>query len=107
MPKLGAAAIADLLRELAARMEFAGVNPYRARADKRAADNLGLTTTPLPQLIAQNRLKEIPGVGNSLAAVITRLHETGHYPVLESLREQLPAEVLELLRVPGLRTDRI
>jgi DNA polymerase (family 10) len=107
MPKLGAAAIADLLRELAARMEFAGGNPYRARAYKRAADNLGLTTTPLPQLIAQKRLKEIPGVGDSLAAVITKLHETGHYPVLESLRQQLPAGVLELLRLPGLRTDRI
>jgi DNA polymerase (family 10) len=107
MPKLGAAAIADLLRELAARMEFAGGNPYRARAYKRAADNLALTTTPLSQLIAQKRLKEVPGVGESLAAVITKLHETGHYPVLESLREQLPAGALELLRIPGLRTDQI
>jgi DNA polymerase (family X) len=93
MPKLGAAAIAELLRELAARMEFAG--------------DLALTTTPLPQLIAEKRLKEVPGVGDSLAAVITKLHETGHYPVLETLREQLPAGVLELLDVPGLRTDRI
>ncbi len=88
-------------------MELAGDNPFRARAYKRAADNLGLTTTPLPQLIAQKRLKEIPGVGDSLAAVITSLHETGHYPVLDALREQLPAGVLELLRIPGLRTERI
>lgn len=107
MPKLGAAAIADLLRELAARMELAGGNPYRARAYKRAADNLGLTSTPLEQLITENRLKEIPGVGDSLAAVITKLHDTGCYSVLDSLREQLPAGVLELLRIPGLRADRI
>ena len=107
MAKLEIDAIADLLRELAARMELAGADRYRARAYKRAADNLVLTATPLPELIAQNRLTEIPGVGDSLAAVITQLHETGRYPLIESLREQLPAGVLELLRIPGLRADRI
>ena len=70
MPRLSAAAIAELLRELAARMELAGGNPYRARAYKRAADNLGLTVTPLPQLIAQKRLKEVPGRRNNGAGFL-------------------------------------
>jgi hypothetical protein len=52
-------------------------NRYRARAYSRAADNLALSPVPLDQLIADGRLKEIPGIGDALAAVITKIYETG------------------------------
>ena len=42
MAKLTAPEIAKLLRELSARMELEGGNPYRARAYSRAAENLSL-----------------------------------------------------------------
>src|SRR4051812_9312467 len=46
MAKLTAPEIAKLLRELSARMELEGGNPYRARAYSRAAENLSLSTIP-------------------------------------------------------------
>jgi DNA polymerase (family X) len=107
MPPLTAPEISQLLRELGDHMAMQGGNPYRARAYNRAADNLTLSTIPIDQLIAEDRLKEIPGVGDALAAVITKLHETGGHPRLEKMRSETPEGVLEMLRIPGLRPDRI
>ena len=101
MAKLDSAAVSKLLRELAQRLELAGGNPYRARAYGRAADNLALSPLPLERLVAEGRLTEIPGIGDALAGVITQLHETGHHPKLEAMREDLPAGVLDMLRIPG------
>jgi DNA polymerase (family X) len=107
MPSLTAADISRLLRELGDRMALQGGNPYRSRAYSRAADNLALSTIPIDQLISEDRLTEIPGVGDALAAVITQLYETGEHPSLEKMRTETPQGVLEMLRVPGMRPDRI
>jgi len=107
MPRLTAAQISQLLREIGNRMALRGGNPHRARAYSRAADNLALSTLPIGQLVAEDRLNEIPGVGDALAAVITRLYETGEHPNLEKMRTETPEGVLEMLRIPGLRPDRI
>ena len=107
MSHLTAADISRLLRELGDHMALQGGNPYRSRAYSRAADNLALSTVPIDQLIQEHRLKEIPGVGDALAAVITKLHETGEHPRLEKMRTETPQGVLEMLRLPGLRPDRI
>ncbi|HEX5279907.1 MAG TPA: PHP domain-containing protein, partial [Micropepsaceae bacterium] len=107
MAKLNAGEIASLLREIGDRMDFAGENHFRARAYRRAADNLALTTVPVDQLIAEDRLTDIPGIGDALAGLIARLHETGSDPRLDKMRAEIPGEVLEMLRIPGLRPDRI
>ena len=107
MSKSDTKAVATVLRELGQRLELEGGNPYRARAYRRAADNLSLSPLPLDRLIAEGRLKEIPGIGDALAAVITGLHETGNHPRLAALREGTPEGVLEMLRVPGLPAERV
>ncbi|MBV9726680.1 MAG: DNA polymerase/3'-5' exonuclease PolX [Gammaproteobacteria bacterium] len=104
---LEAAEISRILRELAQRIELQGGNRFRARAYRHAADNLVLTTVPIEQLIAEGRLQEISGVGEAIASVITQLHLTGQHAGLEALRKDFPAGVLEMLRVPGLRADRV
>jgi len=83
---LDAQAIAARLRELAKRSAGGG-NPYRSKAYQRAADSIATLPVPLEQLIAERRLREIPGVGASIAEVITTLHETGSHPALEALRQ--------------------
>jgi DNA polymerase (family 10) len=107
MARLDTAEIVRLLREMGRRMQLEKGNPYRAKAYLRAADNLSLTTLPVERLIAENRLIEIPGVGEALAGVIRELHETGRYQKLDKLREAVPEGVLEMLAVPGLQADRI
>lgn len=107
MAKPDAAAVANMLRELGQRMELEGHDPYRARAYARAAENLSLTPEPLDSLIKEGRLTEIPGVGDRIAAVITKIHRTGHHSGLDEMREKVPAGVLEMLRIPGLKPDRV
>jgi DNA polymerase (family 10) len=107
MAKPDAATVAKMLRELGQRMELEGGNPYRARAYARAAENLSLSPEPLDRLIKEDRLKEIPGIGDAIAAVITNLYETGQHAKLEAMREKAPEGVLAMLRIPGLKPDRV
>src|SRR4051812_42105995 len=107
MTGLDAAAVARLLVEFGRRMELAGENPYRARAYAKAAEGLRALTEPLEDLVAQGRLREIPGVGEGIAERIRTLQRAGTHPKLETLRQQVPAGVLEMLNLPGLRADRV
>ena len=84
-----------------------GGNPYRAKAYLRAADSVALLTEPIGELIAQNRLREIPGVGEAIAGVITTLFQTGTHPSLEKMRADVPDSVLEMLTIPGLRPEKV
>ncbi|MCK1757644.1 DNA polymerase/3'-5' exonuclease PolX [Bradyrhizobium sp. 137] len=107
MPVLDTRAVAALLREYAQRTALRGGNPYRAKAYSRAADSLAVLADPLDVLIAEDRLIEIPGVGEAIAEIITKLHKTGTHPSLEKLRKEIPEGVLEMLAVPGLRPDKV
>src|SRR3954452_7555369 len=100
-------AVASLLREYAQRTALRGGNPYRAKAYSRAADSLAALALPLDVLVAEGRLKDIPGVGEAIADIITKLHKTGTHPSLEKLRKEIPAGVLEMLAIPGLRPDKV
>jgi DNA polymerase (family 10) len=99
--------VAKLLREYAQRTALRGGNPYRAKAYSRAADSLAALAIPLNMLIEEDRLTEIPGVGEAIADIITKLHRTGSHPSLEKLRKEIPAGVLEMLTVPGLRPEKV
>ena len=84
---------------------MSGGNPYSSRAYSRAADDLSMLAVPLDQAIREKRLQEIPGVGGAIADIIKKLHKTGTHPALEAMRKEIPAGVLEMLSVPGLRPD--
>jgi DNA polymerase (family 10) len=99
--------VASLLNEFGRRAMLYGGNPYRAKAYLRAAECVALLTEPLDDLVIQQRLQEIPGVGDAIAGVITQLCQTGSHPSLERMRADVPASVLELLTIPGLRPDKV
>ncbi|MBV9517152.1 MAG: DNA polymerase/3'-5' exonuclease PolX [Hyphomicrobiales bacterium] len=107
MTPLNASAVSKLLREFGRRVALRPGNPYRAKAYSRAADNLLALTLPLDDIIAEDRLREIPGVGEAIAGIITQLHFNGTHPTLEAMRKELPEGLLELLTIPGLRPDKI
>jgi DNA polymerase (family 10) len=107
MSKTDAPQVAKLLREYAQRTALRGGNPYRARAYSRAADSLLATAEPLNRLVEEARLTEIPGVGDAIADIITKLCRTGTHPSLEKLRKEIPDGVLEMLSVPGLRPEKV
>jgi DNA polymerase (family 10) len=106
MPRLDAVEVAKLLAEYGRRTALRGGNPYRARAYRLAAENLPTLTEPLADVVAEGRLREIPGVGDAIADIITTLHETGTHPALEKMRNEVPEGVLGMLSIPGLRPEK-
>jgi len=107
MASLDASEVAKLLAEYGRRTALAGGNPYRSKAYLRAAESLAALAEPLARIVAEGRLREIPGVGGAIADIITKLHRTGCHPSLERMRRDIPEGVLEMLSVPGLRPDKV
>lgn len=93
--------IASLLNEAALLLELDATDVFRGRAYQRAAQAAASWGAPLEGL-TPDELREIPGIGRSLAEHIARACRTGTFPELEALRARFPAGLRELLRVPGL-----
>ncbi len=61
----------------------------------------------LPEMIADGRLKEVPGIGDTMHAKIVQLATTGHLPSYDELRRSTPPGLVALLRIPGLGPKKI
>jgi DNA polymerase (family 10) len=104
---LDQSAVAALLVELARRTALAGSNYFRARAYLRAADSIAALGEPLARVVADGRLRAVPGIGDAIADIVAALHRTGTHPLLEKLRRDIAEGVLEMLSIPGLRPEKI
>lgn len=96
--------IAELLDETAELLEAQGANQYRVRAYRNAAETLRKTLRPVSDILSTeglDGLKELAGVGDSLARSIEQLAKTGKFGLLERLRGDLLAERL-FETVPGI-----
>lgn len=104
---MNAAEIARVLDEIGRLLRFrGGGNPFKARAYVNAARTLRSLTEPLDVLIAEDRLRDLPGVGPAIEKKIVELRETGSLALHESLKEEVPVGVLEISSVPGVGEQR-
>jgi DNA polymerase (family 10) len=101
-----AAEVADVLEEIGRLLDFKGENPFKVRAYVNAARALADLAEPLEAVVAEGRLLEISGIGAAIADKIATYAETGSIPLLDRLRSEIPAGVLELVAVPGLGPKR-
>ena len=98
------AKIAEIFNRVADLLEFKGANPFRVRAYRKGARIIKDLSEPVESIVhdPSRELTEIEGIGKDLAAKCVTLVETGDLPMLDELLEDIPATVLDLLRVPGL-----
>ncbi len=89
-----------LLVEYADLLSIVSEDPFKPRAYEKAARAVGGFPDDLQALEAKDVLA-IPNVGKSIAAKITEYLETGTFPELESLRDQVPAGVRAMTAIPG------
>jgi len=100
-------AIAAALQEIAALMELTGgPNRFKAKAYNAGARAIQGVSN-LDQLVAEDRLTSLPRIGSALASQIKQLYLTGESSVLNGLREEFPAGIVELSTVPGLSLSKI
>jgi DNA polymerase (family X) len=99
--------VADLLEEIGRRAAFEGGNPYKAKAYVRAASTLRRLPRPLGELVEQQKLQTIPGVGANIARRIESLYHGERDEALDRMRQKLPSGLVELLAIPGLKPQTI
>ena len=92
-------AIAAIFYEVADILDLQGV-AFKPNAYRRAARSLEELDEPISKLAADDKLQEIPGVGESMAKKIQEILQTGELSYLRKLRGQIPPGLLQILRVP-------
>ena len=95
--------IAQLLRYVAASFTIKGEQKHRFQimAYQRAADSIQNTTTQIADLVKEDKLDEIAGIGAALKQHLTELIKTGKVKHFESVMKDVPPAVFPLLDVQG------
>jgi DNA polymerase (family 10) len=95
--------IATVLRQVADLLEIQDANPFRVRAYRNAVRTVETHAVPMRKLIAEGAdLTELPAIGKEMARHIEELVTTGDLTVLEELAEEIPASLIQLMKLPGL-----
>jgi DNA polymerase (family 10) len=96
--------IASHFDEMAELLEIRGESTFRVRAYRNGAKSIRDLTESVASIIADpNRnLTDLPGIGDAISEKCKVLLETGKIPQLEELRKEVPAGLLQIMRVPGL-----
>jgi DNA polymerase (family X) len=93
--------IVRIFNEIADLLEIKAENPFRIRAYRRAALNIGSLSRDVAEMPKED-LMNIPGIGQDLAGKIEEYVKTGRIQAYEDLRKELPEGIGALLSVPGL-----
>ncbi len=94
--------IAQVFNEIADILEIQGENLFRIRSYRNAALAIENLSEDLNSIYKKNELKEISGVGESIAEKIEELLKTGRCKFHQSLLKKIPHGVIEVMRVPGM-----
>lgn len=96
--------IADAFEEMAELLELQGENPFRVRAYRSGAKAIRELDESIADILADpNRdLKDVPGIGQTLADKSKTLVDTGKLPQLEKLRAETPPVLHRMTRIPGM-----
>ena len=94
--------VADAFDALADVSEILGEQGFRVLAYRRAATRIRETAASIAELALAGKAKELSGIGATIEAKIVELTETGEMSALEKRRAEVPDEVTQFLRIPGL-----
>ena len=85
--------IARVFQDIADLLELKQENPFKTRAYQKVVRSIEHLPVEVEQLVREDRLKEIPGVGEAITRKITELVTTGHLEYYEKLKAEFPEGV--------------
>ncbi len=92
--------IARVFQDIADLLELKKENPFKIRAYQKAVRSIEQLPVEVEPLVAEDRLREIPGVGEAIARKITELVTTGKLDYYEKLKAEFPERASTLVNVP-------
>jgi DNA polymerase (family 10) len=101
--------VARMFDDYADILEIQSANPFRVRAYRNAARVLGDLTESVADIVLNpdRKLEGIPGIGKDLAVKIDVIVKTGQFPQLDEARAEVPAGVVDMLRIGGLGPKKV
>ena len=99
--------IARFLDEYCTLLELNGADAFRTRAYANAVRIFDSFSENIEDVIAQDALTKIKGIGKSMSALISEFAREGTAQAYEKLRAETPKGLLDMLRVPGLGPRKI
>ncbi|MBI4208158.1 MAG: DNA polymerase/3'-5' exonuclease PolX [Deltaproteobacteria bacterium] len=96
--------IAKIFSDIADILEIREENPFRIRAYRNGALTLENLSERLAKIVERDpkQLRELPGIGEDLAAKIVEAVTTGKISFYEKLLTQIPRTLLDLMRIQGI-----
>jgi DNA polymerase (family 10) len=101
--------LARIFHDIGDILEVKGELRFKTVAYHRAADAIGRAPFSVVEAYRRGDSPRIPGVGQAISDKLAELARTGRLEYYERLRAEIPASLIELLRIPGLgpRTVRL
>jgi len=99
---IGNAELAAVFSEIADMLEILGEVVYKSVAYRRVADAVERYPDDVAALFRRGTPPKLPGAGPALSAKLAELSRTGELEYHQRLRTQVPAGLLDMLRVPGI-----
>ncbi len=93
--------VARIFFGIADYLELQGVE-FKPSAYRRAARNIEGMSQNVGDLWREDRVGEIPGIGQALAAKIAEYLETGQVQAYEKLKADVPEGLVEIMRIQGV-----
>ncbi|MDN3509959.1 MAG: DNA polymerase/3'-5' exonuclease PolX [Candidatus Jettenia sp.] len=94
--------IAALFERIANVLELKGENAFRINSYRKAARILGDITEDIEVLAREGKLKDIPGIGESMAEKIMEYIHTGKMSKYDEVMKEISEETITLMQIPGL-----
>ena len=94
--------IAKVFEDIADFLELKKENPFKIRAYQKLVRSIEHLPVEVEQLVAEGRLREVPGVGEAITKKITELVTTGKLDYYEKLKAEFPEGISTLLDIPGV-----
>lgn len=98
--------IVQLLRNMAAALLIKEENRFRIIAYEKAADSVEHLTSELKDYWDEGKLKDVPGIGNTLAQHFDELFRTGRVAHFERTFHGLSPALFTFLLIPGIGPKR-
>jgi len=93
--------VASLLNEIADYLEFQN-EPFKVRAYRKAALMINGLSEDLEQIWKDNKLKELPGIGEGIAKKIDDYLKNNKSKYLDELKKKTPVDMEQLGAIEGI-----
>ncbi len=94
--------IADIFERVARLLEIKGEIIHRVLSYRRAGETIRELPRDLHAVAAEGTLTDIPGIGDTLAAKINEMLETGKLEFYEKLTKEIPAGLVDIVHINGV-----